>query len=101
MVHASALKGSDAVAGNGGNITLTASGGILFDTQSRIDASSQLGIDGEIIFNAPIVALAEVVAPLPKNFVVPKSLFADRCAAQGVKVETGRFRAMPRPIGGS
>ena len=73
---------ANATAGNGGNITLTATGAVFIDSNSVIDASSETGISGTVRVNSPVAALAEVVAALPKNFVIPKSLFADACAAQ-------------------
>jgi len=73
---------ANAIEGNGGNITLTATGAVFIDADSVIDASSETGISGTVTVNSPVAALAEVVAALPKNFVIPKNLFADACAAQ-------------------
>jgi large exoprotein involved in heme utilization and adhesion len=73
---------ANAIAGNGGNITLTATGAVFIDGNSVLDASSETGISGTVTVNSPVAALAEVVAALPKNFVIPKTLFADACAAQ-------------------
>ncbi len=73
---------ANATEGNGGNITLTATGAVFIDANSVLDASSETGISGNVTVNSPVAALAEVVAALPKNFVIPQSLFADACAAQ-------------------
>ena len=81
IVQSSEIR-ANAFEGNGGNITLTATDAIFVSSDSIIDASSELGTSGEVKFNSPIVVLAEVVAPLPKNFVIPQSLFSQRCAAQ-------------------
>ena len=73
---------ANAIFGDGGNITLTATDAVFISADSIIDASSQFGSSGTVTVNSPTAALAEVAAVLPKNFVIPKSLFADACAAQ-------------------
>ena len=73
---------ANAVQGQGGNINLTATNGILIGSSSIVDASSALGISGTVVFNGAVVALAETVTQLPQNIVKIASLFAERCAAQ-------------------
>ena len=54
--------------GNGGNIRITAAHFIQsIDTQ--LDASSHLGIDGDITINAPDIDLTGSLAILPKTYV--------------------------------
>ena len=68
--------------GRGGNINLTATRAIFVDEFSIINADSEFGQSGTISVNSPIAVLAEVIAPLPKNFVRLANLFGERCAAQ-------------------
>ena len=70
-----------AIQGDGGNILLTATDGILIGPNSVLDASSETGLDGNTDVRAPFVVLATIISQLPKNFVIPKSLFAEPCAA--------------------
>ena len=67
--------------GDGGNILLTATDGIFIGPDSVVDASSETGVDGNTDIRAPFVVLATIISQLPKNFEVPKSLFAEPCAA--------------------
>ena len=73
---------ANAFQGQGGNITLTATNGIFIGSSSTVDASSALGINGTVVLNGAVVALAETVTQLPQNIVKIASLFAERCAAQ-------------------
>src|SRR5207247_1667143 len=60
------LQGSqitaNAVAGNGGRISLTASKALLKDPSSAITASSTLGINGQVDIRAPVTSISGTVA---------------------------------------
>lgn len=71
---------AQAVGGNGGNINIVA-GTFLAEPGTVIDASSQLGISGDISIQSPIQSLSGAIAPLPKNFSNLATLFGQRCAA--------------------
>ena len=57
---------ANAFEGRGGNVTITAQG-IFTHTNSSIDASSQLGIDGTIILNTPDVDPSSGLLELPDS----------------------------------
>jgi filamentous hemagglutinin family protein len=79
------LKGSSIVAnafeGRGGNIRISA-GTFLADPESRVDASSALGIDGNVDIRAPVVNISGILAPLPKGFLRAAELLQEPCAAR-------------------
>jgi large exoprotein involved in heme utilization and adhesion len=95
---------ANAVEGQGGNITLIADAGVFFDTSSVLDASSQLGIDGSIDVQAPIINLSGIVTPLPQGTLKVAKMYAERCAAQkggqfSSFVQGGRDGLPPSPGG--
>ena len=74
-------------AGAGGNITLSATGAVLIDPNSRIDASAgPAGISGSVNINSPVQVLGGILVPLNQSFS-QASLSGDRCAAD----PTGQF----------
>ena len=78
---------ANANAGAGGSITITATGAVLVDPNSRIDASAgPAGISGSVNINAPIQILSGTLVPL-KLAYSQAGLSGDRCAAD----PTGQF----------
>ena len=72
---------AQAVGGNGGNITIVTNT-FLDEPGTLIDASSSLGISGEIVIQSPIQNLAGAITPLPQNLLSLASLYGQHCAAQ-------------------
>jgi len=101
---------ANAFDGTGGDIRLVATGGVFFNEASVINASSELGIDGSVDVQAPIINLSGVVTPLPQETLTVSKMYAERCAAekggqfssfvqggsQGVPPSPGTF--MPSPL---
>jgi len=69
---------ANAFEGDGGNITIVADYVIVSD-DSRIDASSELGIDGTINISNPDQDIAKELAVLPENYLDVTGLISDRC----------------------
>ncbi len=96
---------ANAFAGTGGNITIVATQAFLADANSVVDASSQLGISGEVTINSPLSNLSEVVVPLESSALQAAALLMARCAAklQGGRsssfVQVGRDSLPPEPGG--
>ncbi|MGE4649857.1 MAG: hypothetical protein AAEJ53_03130, partial [Myxococcota bacterium] len=67
--------------GEGGNIDIAASG-YLASADSVVDASSELGIDGVVELNAPVVEVAGRLDPLPASFLDVSALLRDHCASR-------------------
>ncbi len=89
------LKESEIIAnafkGAGGNINITTQG--LFQRNSKIDASSELGIDGVVKLNTPDIDPSQGVVELPVNVQDPNKLIAQDACKQGIGsslVVTGR-----------
>lgn len=74
--------------GPGGNITLAA-GQFLASDESVIEASSQRGIDGTIVVDAPSSDLVGQITPLPTNYIDASQLLNTPCAAR--RERTGSF----------
>jgi len=72
---------AQAFAGNGGNISITA-GNLFVSPDSVIDASSQLGIDGEIVIDSPTADITESIVQLPADYLDVTALLRNRCAAR-------------------
>jgi large exoprotein involved in heme utilization and adhesion len=70
---------ANAFEGRGGNIRITA-GVFLADPNSRVDASSTLGINGQVAIQAPVTSISGAAAPLPQSFARAAELLRDRCA---------------------
>jgi tetratricopeptide (TPR) repeat protein len=68
--------------GFGGNIDVGARD-LFRSTQSAIDASSRLGIDGTVRTASPVVDLSADLVALPKAFVEADRLLAQRCEERG------------------
>jgi filamentous hemagglutinin family protein len=78
------LNGSSIIAnaygGNGGNISII-SDYLLSSPDSKVQASSQLGISGTINITAPDIDLTGSLTVLPSNYLDAVSLMRDRCEA--------------------
>ena len=72
---------ANAQAGQGGRIAIVAEV-FLADPDSVVDASSQIGIDGEVNIEAVASNLSEVVKPLSQRLASETPLLSDRCAAR-------------------
>jgi filamentous hemagglutinin family protein len=70
-----------AVDGQGGNITLIASKGVLVDAQSTLEVTSERGISGTVNIESPIQVLSGTIVPLPSTPVNVATLYAARCVA--------------------
>jgi filamentous hemagglutinin family protein len=77
---------STAVAGSGGDITLTANSAIVMDPFTFLDARSQFGGNGRINIESPVQFLSSTIVPLPQNLVPVTTLYGTKCVA-----EQGRF----------
>ncbi len=109
IVDASEIR-ADAFGGNGGNIRIEASNGLLITSTSIVDASSELGLQGQIDFRAPVTIISDSVEPLPQAFVQVAKLLQARCESrlqdqqnstfivsgrEGVPVEPGEMLPSP------
>jgi hypothetical protein len=78
------LNGSQVLAnafgGDGGNITISATEAFLASTDSRLDASSQLGLQGTVAIRSPVTEVSGALAPLSPAFSRAAGLLRDRCA---------------------
>jgi filamentous hemagglutinin family protein len=72
---------ANAYGGPGGNIAIVADN-LISTTQSRIDASSALGINGTVNISSPDQDVAQELAVLPENFLDVSGLISDRCGAR-------------------
>jgi filamentous hemagglutinin family protein len=72
---------ANAFEGNGGNISITTDIFLATD-DSIVDASSELGIDGEIVIDAFVTDISGTVATLPENFLDISLLLGDSCFAR-------------------
>ncbi len=95
-----------ATQGNGGNITI-AGNVILVDPGSIIDASSQLGVSGQVAIQAPVNNIAAALSRLSQSTLNAAELLTARCSARlregttssltmagrdGVPAEPGSYR---------
>jgi filamentous hemagglutinin family protein len=81
---------AEAFAGRGGNVRI-ATGVFLADSDSRVSASSTLGISGLVDIRAPVTSLVGTLAPLPQTFVSVAELLPARCA---VRLSGGRASSL-------
>lgn len=81
---------ANAFEGRGGNIQITA-GVFLASTDSVVDASSQLGIDGTVDVRAPVTEISGTFVPLPETFLDAAELLRERCGERVERGKSGRF----------
>ena len=88
------LDGSQIIAnafeGQGGNIRIQAQT-FLRDPASLVDASSALGINGQVNIQAPVTSLSGAVAPLQQAFAQTAELLRSRCAERLREGTVSRF----------
>ena len=72
---------ANAEGGRGGNISIAAHV-FVADPGSRVDASSESGIDGFVNIQAPIVSISEDLAPLTREFLIAPDLLKVPCEAR-------------------
>jgi large exoprotein involved in heme utilization and adhesion len=91
---------AQAFGGNGGNILIDAAG-FVQSPDSLVDASSQLGINGDVRIAAPETDFGASLAPRAANFFDAESLLRSACAAdsamQNSLVLAGNGGLPPRP----
>ncbi|EIJ41070.1 filamentous hemagglutinin family N-terminal domain [Beggiatoa alba B18LD] len=80
---------TQAIAGNGGNIYLSTQEFIA--GESLVDASSELGIDGEILISSPAKNLTGSLIILSANFADASVLIKDNCKVVKDVKELSRF----------
>jgi large exoprotein involved in heme utilization and adhesion len=81
---------ANAFEGQGGNIRIQAQT-FLRDPASIVDASSQLGINGQVNIQAPVTSISGAIAPLPQAFAQTAELLGSRCAARLREGTVSRF----------
>ncbi len=81
--------------GDGGNITIQTAH-FVRDSSSVVDASSELGIDGEIQTTSPTVDLTSELAQLDTTFLDASSKLAAACAARAGERGTFAVRGRAR-----
>ncbi len=103
------LDGGSAVIANaqegaGGNIgiQITGDGAFLKSSDSIVSASSEFGIDGDVVISSPEGTVIVGVEALPESFLDASSLLSKRCAARtegkvGSFVVLGRGGTYPGP----
>jgi len=72
---------AQAFAGSGGNISITTDY-FLASSDSIVDASSRLGIDGQVNISSPDTDLTGSLTDLPVSFLNAAALLKQRCAAR-------------------
>ena len=86
---------AQAVAGNGGDITIDTEFLIASnEAQTVIDASSQLGVDGNVVITSPILDDSAEVLVLPVDFLQVVSLLRQQCALRQSE-DANSFIVMP------
>ena len=79
---------ASAKGGDGGNIRIT-SAQFLASADSRLDASSELGVDGTVLVNSPEAGLEEALS-VPAALLDPRELLASLCRVRHMN-ELSRF----------
>jgi filamentous hemagglutinin family protein len=96
---------ANAFRGRGGNIRIQAQQAFLADPASQVNASSALGINGQVNIQAPVTNLSGTVAPLLLVFASAATLLRSACAARlhegtiSTLVERGRAGVPATPDG--
>lgn len=81
VVLDNSLIQANAYGGDGGNIRIVTDH-LVASTDSRIEASSALGIDGSIEISSPNVDVGSGLAVLPSNYLDAAALLRDACAGR-------------------
>src|SRR5262249_43103021 len=93
ILNHSSIK-ADAIAGHGGNITITA-GQFIPSSDSSVEATSELGISGTIVINGPRVDVNGALVVLSTQLRGRTEVLREACAARADRpisslVEAGR-----------
>lgn len=72
---------ASAYAGNGGNIQLQAAY-LIASSENILDASSALGLDGQVLIDAPDTNISGTLTILPTHYLHIENLMKQRCAAR-------------------
>jgi hypothetical protein len=93
ILNHSSIK-ADAIAGHGGNITITADQ-FIPSSDSSVEATSELGISGTIVINGPRVDVNGALVVLSSQLRGRTEVLREACAARGDRpisslVEAGR-----------
>jgi filamentous hemagglutinin family protein len=78
---------AQAVQGNGGNINITTQV-FLADANSRVDASSQFGVNGTVNIQSPTSQLSGTIRALTQTPLQTTTLLSQRCAAKAAGQES-------------
>jgi large exoprotein involved in heme utilization and adhesion len=78
---------ANAYEGTGGNIDII-SEVFLADPASIVDASSALGVDGQVDIRAPITSISGTISPLPEEFRSVVALLKKPCMA---RIQQGEY----------
>jgi large exoprotein involved in heme utilization and adhesion len=81
VLNASRLIAEGSGNANGGNIFVTADP-FLASTDSLLSASSEQGIEGTVVVDAPESELSSELASLPSDFLDPSALLREACLAR-------------------
>ncbi|MEW6246876.1 MAG: filamentous hemagglutinin N-terminal domain-containing protein [Nitrospirota bacterium] len=95
---------AQATEGRGGNINILA-GLFLADPNSRVSATSQRGVSGEVNIQSPIQNLSGALVPLNQDYLQAATLLAQRCVGRMADAQTSTFivvehEGLPREPGG-
>jgi hypothetical protein len=87
VLNASRISGDSKDLGRGGNVLIVA-GTYLQARDSRVSASSALGIDGTVVIRSPEGELAGQTSPLTERFFDASALLRAPCAARRREAES-------------
>jgi hypothetical protein len=73
---------ADAFGGSGGNVRIAAQRVFLADPDSRVSASSVLGIAGLVNIQSPVTNISGSLTALPQTFTSAPEVLHERCAAR-------------------
>jgi hypothetical protein len=100
VLNASSLIANGLGNANGGNIQITADS-FLASGDSLLSATSELGVEGSVVVDAPESELSSEIASLPSDFLDPSALLREACLARDAPSGSftmrgeGRLRAPP------
>ena len=75
------IVSANAFGGNGGNVSIGAVN-LFSNPATKVTASSQLGIDGTVVFQSPAIDLSGALLSLPTGFLDVSAIAAGRCGAR-------------------
>jgi len=90
IVTANARGSADA-----GNVQITTTDGLLESTNSRIEASAELGISGSVVVQGPNSEISGELSQLPVTFLDAASQLEEACLARDAPAGSFEVRAIP------